>query len=178
MSSFDVVLLIVLGVFAFSGWRKGLLKKVISVASLVVAIFLATKYSAVLGRTFLTSMGVSGGVATVVSYLLIVCAVLLVQGILYRIFVKNLAEGLWNKITGAIFGILEAALLMSVLFLFLGTYFHYPSEDTREDSFLFPPIKSFAPFVMDCFTTLVPEAEDIYHDTLQPPPDKNKEPEK
>ncbi len=177
MNSFDIVVLIVLGVFAFSGWRKGLLKKIISVASLVLAIFLATKYSAYIGRTFLASIGVSGGVATVVSYLLIVLVVMFVQGVLYRIFVKNLAEGLWNKIAGAVLGILEAALLLSVLFLFLGTYFHYPSEETREDSFLFPPIKSFAPFVMDCFTTLVPEAEDIYHDTLRPP-DKNKEPEK
>lgn len=177
MNSFDIVLLIVLAVFAFSGWRKGLLKKVISLGSLVVAIFLATKYSALVGRTYLHSVGLSGGIATVIGYLLIVLAVMIVQAVFYRIFVKNLAEGLWNKLTGAILGIFEAALLMSILFLFLGTYFQYPSEETREESILFPPIKSFAPFVMDSFTTLVPEAEDIYHNTF-PPADKNKEPKK
>ncbi len=174
MSSIDIFLLVVLGIFAFSGWRKGLLKKVISLASLIFAIFLATKYAALGGRTLLTPFGLSGGIATIVSFLLIVLLVILVQEIAYRIFVKKLAEGLWNKIAGAIIGVFEAALLMSILLLFLGTYLHIPSKETREHSFLFPPIKGFAPLVMDSFTTFLPEAEDVYHDLLQSP-EKNKE---
>ncbi|MDE3057253.1 MAG: CvpA family protein [Bacteroidota bacterium] len=168
MSSIDIILLIVLGVFAFSGWRKGFLRKVISLAALVLAIFLATKYGAFAGRTMLKPFGLSGGAATVAGYLLIIAVVMLIQAILYRMFVKKLAEGVWNKIAGAALGVLEAALLLSVLFIFLGTYLRYPSEETRQHSLFYAPIKGFAPLVMDSFTTFVPEAEDMYHDALQP----------
>lgn len=166
MGSFDIFLIIVLGVFMFAGWRSGLLKKLIALICLGVSLILATKYASTLGEEVFKPMGLSPGVSTTVAFLAVVCAIMLVQAIFYRVAIKKMAEGVWNKVGGLLMGLLEGGIMVSVIVIFLGIYFHYPSEETRSESVLYKPVKNFAPRVFDSINTFFPESEDFYQEII------------
>ncbi|HTR80129.1 MAG TPA: CvpA family protein [Bacteroidota bacterium] len=166
MNSFDYILLIILAVFIFAGWRKGFLKKIIALVCLGLALILATKYAAPLGEEFLIPLGVDAGFSTILAYILIVCGIMLIQAIIYRIAIKKIADGLWNKIGGGVIGLIEGAIILSMLVLFLSIYFHFPSQETRATSALYLPVKNFAPRIFDSINTFFPESEDFYEEMV------------
>ena len=166
MGSFDILLIIVLGIFTFSGWRSGLLKKLFALVCLALALFLATKYAADVGSEIIIPMGVAPGVSTTVAFLVVVGTIMLAQAIFYRIVIKKLADGLWNKIAGAGFGLLEGGILLSVILIFLSIYFRYPGEETRAVSALYRPVKNLAPRIFDSVNTFFPESQDFYQEIL------------
>ena len=166
MSSFDIILIVVLAIFMLAGWRSGLLKKTIALASLAISLILATKYSSSLGEEVFIPMGLSPGTATTAAFLAIVCSIMLIQAIVYRVAIKKLAEGLWNKIGGVVIGLAEGGIIVSLLVIFLSIYFHFPSPETRSTSILYKPVKNFAPRIFDSINTFFPESEDFYQEII------------
>jgi membrane protein required for colicin V production len=162
MNVIDIVILVALVVFIFNGWLKGFLKKIISLGSLFLGIIIATRYASTLGYEVLEPMGIAPGISVVISYMAILGGIILVQAVVYRIFVKEAAEGLWNKICGAVFGFVEGGLAVSIVLIFLSLYFHVPSDRTRSESLTYKNVKNFAPLVYDSIVTLIPETEDFY----------------
>ena len=61
MNTFDTILIAVLGLFMFAGWRSGFLKKLIALACLALSLILATKYASAFGEMVLVPMGISAG---------------------------------------------------------------------------------------------------------------------
>ena len=64
MNTFDTILVVILGLFMFAGWRSGFLKKVIALACLALSLILATKYASSFGEMVLVPMGISAGEST------------------------------------------------------------------------------------------------------------------
>ena len=166
MGSFDIILIVVLGIFMFAGWRSGLLKKVIALACLALSLILATKYASALGEEVFIPMGLTGGTATTAAFLSIVCIIMLAQAIIYKVLIKKLGEGLWNRIGGLLIGLAEGGIIVSLLVIFLGIYFHFPSPETRTSSYLYRPVKNFAPRIFDSVNTFFPESEDFYQEII------------
>src|SRR5450759_1045091 len=166
MGSFDIILVLVLSIFMFAGWRKGLLRKLIALICLALSLVVATKFASTVSGEIYEPLGLSSGTGTTVSFILIVFVIMISQAIFYRLVIKKLGEGEWNKIGGLLMGLLEGGLLVSVTVIFLSIYFHYPSDETRSESFLYKPLKNFAPRLFDSINTFFPESEDFYQEIM------------
>lgn len=166
MGSFDIILVLVLSIFMFAGWRKGLLRKLIALICLALSLVVATKFASTVSDEISGPLGLSAGTGTTLSFIVIVCVIMISQAIFYRLVIKKLGEGLWNKIGGLLMGLLEGGLLVSVTVIFLSIYFHYPSDETRSESFLYKPLKNFAPRLFDSINTFLPESEDFYQEIM------------
>lgn len=166
MGSFDIILIVILGIFMLAGWRSGLLKKTIALACLAISLILATKYASSIGEEVFIPMGLAAGTATTAAFLSVVCVLMLAQAIVYRVAIKKLAEGLWNKIGGLLIGLAEGGIIVSILVIFLSIYFHFPSPETRSTSYLYKPVKNFAPRIFDSINTFFPESEDFYQEII------------
>lgn len=173
MSTADIILGIILIVFMYNGWKNGLIKKIISLIFLVISFLCATKFGASVGEMLFVPLGISPGLATVFSFFTIVLVVMIGQALLYKIFIKELVEGLWNKIGGVLVGIVEGGLLISMTLIFLGVYLHIPSEETRGQSILYKPLKNFGPTMYDAVNTFLPESEDFYQELFKSLQQKN-----
>lgn len=166
MDSFDVILILVLSIFMFAGWRKGLLRKLIALICLALSLVVATKFASTISDEISEPLGLTAGTGTTICFILIVCVIMISQAIFYRLVIKKLGEGLWNKIGGLLMGLLQGGLLVSVTVIFLSIYFHYPSDETRSESLLYKPLKNFAPRLFDSINTFFPESEDFYQEIM------------
>ena len=167
MNTFDTILVVILGLFMFAGWRSGFLKKIIALACLALALILATKYASSFGEMVLVPMGISAGGGTTFSFLLIVFGIMIAQAIVYKIAIKKLAEGTWNRIGGLIIGLVEGGIFLSLIVIFFSMYLQFPSAETRSDSLLYRPVKNFAPRIFDSVNTFFPESEDFYQEIMK-----------
>ena len=166
MNTFDTILVVILGLFMFAGWRSGFLKKMIALACLALSLILATKYASSFGEMVLVPMGISAGESTTFSFLIIVVGIMVAQAIIYKIAIKKLADGTWNRIGGLIMGLVEGGIFLSLIVIFFSIYFHFPAAETRSDSLLYKPVKNFAPRIFDSVNTFFPESEDFYQEIM------------
>ena len=100
------------------------------------------------------------------SFLIIVVGIMVAQAIVYKIAIKKLAEGTWNRVGGLIMGLVEGGIFLSLIVIFFSIYFHFPSSETRSDSVLYKPVKNFAPRIFDSVNTFFPESEDFYQEIM------------
>jgi uncharacterized membrane protein required for colicin V production len=124
----DVVLLIVIGVFVVGGWRTGFLRRLLGLGFLVLAFVLGAYLRhpvGVLASRFLRD--VPGAYADMLGYGIVFVAVLVAAQVLTRMLLGRVAvDGLSravDQVLGAIFGALEAILLISAVIVILDTYF-------------------------------------------------------
>jgi membrane protein required for colicin V production len=167
MTLIDIVLGMLLIVSMFSGYRAGFVKKVIGIICLVLALVLATKFSADVNELLFESIGISGRTGFILSFLIIVVSITLIQSILYRLLIKDMVDALWNKILGLFVGVIEGGLFISIGLIILSVYLHLPSEKTKASSELYKPLKNFSPMVFDQVNTFLPESEDFYQQILK-----------
>ncbi|MBW7887042.1 MAG: CvpA family protein [Bacteroidetes bacterium] len=128
-----------------------------------VDLVFATKFSADVSEMLFTPIGVEGKLGFIISFLVIVLAIILTQGIIYRLLIKDAVDNLWNRIGGMLLALVEGALFISVGLILLSIYLKLPSDEAKKDSVLYKPIKNFAPMVYDSINTLMPESEDFYN---------------
>lgn len=166
MSFFDIVLALVFLLFLISGYKSGFVKKIIGIACLILALILGTKFSADLSQLIFEPIGISGRFGFALSFIVIVLGVTFAQSVVYRLLIKEMVEGMWNKVLGVVVGILEGGLAISITLIVLSIYLNVPSEETRGASTLYKPLKNFAPMVFDSINTLLPESQDFYEQVL------------
>ncbi|MCX6136875.1 MAG: CvpA family protein [Ignavibacteriales bacterium] len=166
MNNYDVGILMAFAVFGFFGWRNGLIKKVIAIVCLIGGLILAVKYAVALSAALVTSLNVPVAIATGAAFLAIIVTIMMVQSILYSIFIKRMVEGIWNHIGGMIIGVFEGAIFISAILIFLSLSLQTPSQQVRDESILYKPLKNFAPQMFDRTMTMVPDSRDFYEELL------------
>jgi membrane protein required for colicin V production len=167
MTLIDIVIGMLLILFVVSGYRAGFVKKMIGIFCLILALVLATKFSADVNELLFETTGISGRTGFMLSFLVIVISITLFQSILYRVLIKDMVDSLWNNILGLFVGVIEGCLFISIGLIVLSVYLHLPGEETKANSELYKPMKNFAPLVFDQINTFLPESEDFYHQILK-----------
>jgi len=149
MHYLDAVFLVVMGLFVFLGFRGGVLKRGVAVAFLVVGLVLATRTMHGLGTVLTEWWSVHEVVGAVLAFVLVLfgtaIAAILIVGIMSR---HSRPPRPWSRIVGALIGLAESAIYLSLLLVFLNIY-AMPSQETRSRSILYRPIRDFAPLVFD-----------------------------
>ena len=147
----DFIFLLPLMFFAWSGYKKGLIIEAATLTALILGLYFAIYFSDVAGgflhKTFNIKEMYMGALSFVVTFVVVVFGVIAIGKALEKI-VDILFLGFLNKMAGAVFGIIKGALFISILILAF-SYFDLEkkvfSQDAREKSLFYKPVKSIAP---------------------------------
>ena len=149
MSYIDIFLGVLLGFGIFKGIKNGLIVEFASLVSFFVGIYIAVKFSSVVG-SFIGDSKSFKVVAFVVTFILVLVGIHLLAKVFSKI-ASALFLGLINTIGGGIFGALKTALILGVilsLFLKVNINDTIISKETQESSLFFNPILKTSEFML------------------------------
>lgn len=124
MNWLDIVILVFVAIAALIGLKIGLIKAALSLAGIILGIFLAGRYYAPLAErlTFISQESIAQGVA----FAIILIVVMIIAGLLAA-FLKWIASvvmlGWVNHLGGAVFGLVLGVILCSALLALWGKFF-------------------------------------------------------
>ena len=163
MNTFDIILAALL-VFGFvRGLLKGLFVEVASLVALIAGIYGAIHFSYFVGDLLVDYVSWEERYITIVSFAITFAIIVIAISLLGKMFTKMAdfaALGFLNKLLGGVFGALKIGLILSIVLLVfskLNDTIPFISEDQKEDSVLYEPLKNLAPTLFPSFVTVVEE---------------------
>ena len=156
MSFIDIIIILFLLWGAIEGFLKGLIIEVATLASLILGVYLAIRYSPYTEEILRDFLNVTSRyiayIALAVTFVVVVSGVYVIGKLLTKL-VDILTLGWVNKFIGSVFGIVKYMVIVCVLLLILdavNSKFEFLSEETLQKSKLFFPFLNlqFYPFLM------------------------------
>ena len=167
MNTFDIILAALLLFGFIRGLFKGLFVEVASLLALIAGIYGAIHFSYFVGNFLADRVSWEERYVTIVSFTITFAIIVLTIGLLGKLFTKiaDFASlGMVNKILGGVFGALKIGLILSIVlivFTKLNNTIPFISEDQKDDSILYEPVKNFAPTLFPNFLTVVKNETDL-----------------
>jgi len=153
MNWLDAVILIVLGIGLVKGFTDGLIVEISKILALVLGIFVSIHFSgwtaAKLSDYFDMQTTWLGILAFIITFTIVVIVVNLLGRMLDQL-VKAAALGFFIRLSGAVFGVIKMALILSVIFIFLNTVNQRVTilpERVTSKSYLYNPIADIVPSI-------------------------------
>lgn len=149
MNILDIIIGIILLLFAFAGLRKGLIIEAFYLASIVIGIYGAMYFSDAMSEWLSELIDVAPEYLALVAFILTFIVFIIIIRMLGRI-ISRLVEAIYlgfiDKIGGFVFGIIKGALLLSILIMIINIFSdgEMIDRDTRKDSALYPHIENIA----------------------------------
>ena len=150
MSTPDIIILICFLPAIISGIMKGFIEQAIALVSLILGAWLAFKFSTVVSGWLQPYFEVSETILNVISFAVIMVAVVLVLFVLSKILTgvtKLVMLGWLDRLLGLVFALLKAGLLIGIaiiLFDTLNVKFEFVEEKVLDESVLYAPIRDIA----------------------------------
>ena len=129
---------------------KGFIEQAVALVSLILGAWLAFKFSTVVSGWLQPYFEVSETVLNVISFAVIMVAVVLVLFVLSKILTgvtKLVMLGWLDRLLGLVFALLKAGLLIGIaiiLFDTLNVKFEFVEEKVLDESVLYAPIRDIA----------------------------------
>lgn len=147
MNLFDIAILLLLAGFVLKGLWRGLLRELCSLCGLFGGLFLAVRFHAPLAELLIERVTWPSQLCVVISFaalfLLTVIFFSLLGFVLSR-FIKLLFLGGFNRVAGALFGLVQGGLLLTLVLYGLSLIpLPPPVRDLFEQSQLVPPLVRF-----------------------------------
>ncbi len=154
MNHLDIILVIPLAIGALRGFIRGFILEIASLIGLIAGVFLAAMFADVAGDFILQYVQWSPNAVKIIAFVLIFIGVIIVVRVVAK-GVEKVFElaglSFLNRIAGLGAGVLKVAFILSVVLIF----FNYinrdnalMSEETRQESFLYPKIEMIVPMMM------------------------------
>ncbi len=150
MNFIDIILLIPIAWFAFSGFRKGLIIEVATLVGLFIGIYAGVYFSDFVTGLLVNRFGFSSKYSSIISFSIIFLGIIVLMYIFAKAIerIVNLtALGVFNKIAGAFFGALKMLFILSILIYIINKIDDKQKllkKETREKSLLYNPISNIA----------------------------------
>jgi len=147
MNWLDIVLIVVIGIAAFIGLRKGIIKMSLTLAGLILGIVVAGRYYVTFSQylTFISSTTWS----RIAAFSIIFIGIMVIAALLARLLEKAASEimlGWANRLVGAILGFLMGALFCGAVLAVWVKYLGSPGTVT--DSQIAPLLLNVFPRVL------------------------------
>ena len=161
MNTVDIIILACMIPALVQGLRKGFIDQVTSLISVVLGIWLSFHFAGVVTGWIQPYLEIPEKVLNVISFLLILVAVILVLGLIGRVLestVKFVMLGWLDKLLGLVLSLIKGALvvgLLVMLFNTLNTKFELVDEKILGDAVLYTPMKDLAYLVFPFFKELL-----------------------
>jgi len=151
MNFLDIIFIIPIIWFAYQGFKRGLIIELASLAALILGIYAALYFSYYAENFLVNNMNMDTEyvsiIGFIITFLIVVIIVYFIGKILEKV-VNMVALGFLNKMTGGLFGILKAAVLISIVLLIINNFNDkFISKEKKENSFLYAPIAGIAPLL-------------------------------
>jgi len=164
----DIVILLTWVAFGALGFRDASARKLVAIATVIVAMFLGQWLMHDVGTIFRDKLHVQPSSAPMDAFLFIFFFLFFVQAILYRFLTGNYKfGGIIDRIIGVPLGLVEGGIVISVV-IFILTLDGPPSRKTIWDSKLYHPTASIAPRIMDLYSSAVASAGETLRDVGSP----------
>lgn len=150
MNILDIILLICFIPAVVQGFRKGFISQVIAIISIIAGVWLSVQFASPVTAWLAQYIQGSEQVLKVVSFALIFIAVIAGLALLGKLIegtVKLIMLGWLNRLLGVIFSLVKAGLIVGLVimaFCSLNNTFQFVSEETLNQSVLFPHLKNMA----------------------------------
>jgi membrane protein required for colicin V production len=160
MNVLDFLILLPIGYFAYKGFMDGFIQEVLSIAGIILGIFITFAFMEPMSAFFDAFFSSPDTAAIVAGLTLFIGTIAIVQAIGYMI--RKLLEAIKlnfiNRLAGLCFGALKSAIVVSgFLWLFAGL--NLPSDETRNGSLSYPYVITLAPATFNMVSTVVPNIE-------------------
>lgn len=159
MNHVDIVLLLVLGLGVWSGFKKGFIISLFDVIGLGLGVYGGIHFSDAFAEWLKTTFNIGIDWLPFSSFLVTLLLILLAVHLLARAITKVLKLamlGTLNKVGGAIFGLARSVLFVSLALLFLhplNKKSQFVSDEALEASVLYTPIYLTATTVIPALLT-------------------------
>lgn len=164
MNWLDILILLIISLSAFFGYRKGFLRKVLGIAGIILGFILAVRFYKPIAGLLSGLVGSSGSLISVIAFLIVIGIVFgLAVWVARFIAGMNSGTSLADKILGAITGFLQGLILASVLLVNM-SFANEPEQKIRDNSLLYSGVYSVAPALFDKILALSPELKSMYID--------------
>lgn len=150
ISYIDIVLVLLIVLAAWRGWRNGFVIELFSSLSIFVGIYAGIHLSDWITQWMRNSMKVESQYAPLFSFLAVLIVVIIGLWLLARLITKTVKAGgaeRWNQVGGAFFAIGKTILSISVLFLILHSIDSKASiipQSQKDKSYFYQPIYKFS----------------------------------
>lgn len=129
MSFFDIVLLVIIATFALAGLWFGLIHTIGSLAGTVLGVFLATRYYETASNWLIQTTGWGENFSKVLIFIIVFFIINRLVGLAFWIVDKILSiftklpfiSGI-NRFLGLIFGAIEGAIVLGMIFFFVSRF--------------------------------------------------------
>jgi membrane protein required for colicin V production len=162
----DIIIAIILFLFGFKGFRKGLVIEVVTLLAFAVGIYGAMHFSDFTAAHLQDFMDINpkyiNTVAFVLTFILLVVLVNLLGRWITNL-IKTMNLNFWNKLGGAVFGAVKGVLLCSVLLMVLTNFqlIGVVKSEVREQSLLYPYVEKTVPYVYRGFDLVRDYAKEV-----------------
>lgn len=166
MNYLDIIIAIVLFLFGFKGYRKGLIIEVVTLLAFGVGIYGAMHFSDFTAAHLQEVMEINpkylNTVAFVLTFILLVIVVNLI-GKMVTNLIRAMNLTFFNKLGGFVFGVAKGVLLCSILLLVLNNFqlMGILKPEVREQSKLYPYIEETVPYVYRGFDLVRDYAKEV-----------------
>jgi len=170
MNYIDIVLVILLLLAAISGFKKGLIVELASLAALILGIWGAFEFSDITAEFLVENFNWNWDHLNVVSFVITFVVIVILVHIIGSVINKMIEVamlGFLNRLAGIVFGVVKSALILSVIlvdFDRIDRDVNILSKEKKADSRLYQPIRDFAPTI---FPFIEDWVKDIKYDNDQ-----------
>lgn len=167
MNSIDLAILAILVLFAYSGFRAGIMNKLFSIAGIILGLVLAVKYVGAAANilVFVTSIkggGIRGPLTYAVAFLMTFIIVVISVKVIYFMLAKERkVHSLAQRVSGSVAGFIEGGVFLSIVLVWLNTA-SFPTEYQKQNSILYKPALNFAPRLFDEIALGLPQSKGFY----------------
>ena len=170
MEPIDVVILVLLGLGAYEGYKKGLLMSLIGIFGFVLAIVLGIYFMEFVGNWLATETEQKALALPVVAFLLIFFGTLFLINIAGRALKKMLGLvllGGLDSLGGAVLGIVRTGFFISLLVWVLGKLELESIKNWQANSAYLAYIEPLTPEVLELLDPILPSVKDASQELIQ-----------
>lgn len=161
MNTIDIVIVVILLFGLIKGFLKGLFIEITSLVGLVLGVYGAIHFSYFLSDILKSRVSWDASMIQIVAFagtFLIILLALVFLGKALTKIAETVALGFFNKILGAIFGLLKYALILSIVFLVydqISDSLKFINKREAKQAVLYEPVKKLAPTIFPGFVKIV-----------------------
>ena len=167
MNYLDIIIAIILILFAIGGLRNGIIREAFSLAAFLGGIYGALKLADYVGAWLGSIINIDPEWTAVIAFIIVFIALALLinwLGSLLADLVASVSLGFIDKIGGFVFGIAKGFLLIGILILVLDFFGikDVLDEETRENSKLYQSSEKVAAWIYDNKDNWLKQIDDEY----------------
>lgn len=167
MNILDIVIAIPLLWGAYKGFTRGIIYELAFIIGLIAGLYVALKFSGWVHDWLQKMVSPESSIPNWVSFVLVITVIILIFLLYAKLLEGILKAGdlnIFNKVFGAVFGMLKFALVVSIILWGLKSLepgFNFINDQTKAESKLYEPVLKTTTFLNPAFQDLKNEFEKI-----------------